>query len=603
VPNHLISQEDCPERLLRLVADKLDNFNVVNVATAFSRLGRHCGSGSFPRNIAVDDRFRGLMGSARGLCADGRLQARELANIFHAVAKMGAAGKLAASDAGVQDMLEALEQRAVLVASDMEPQEVSNTIWSYAKLGLTPGAQALAALEVAVLRVGSGMKPQETANTVWAFGTLGMMPGEESRAALEAAVVRVGPSMNPQDTANIAWSFATLGLTPRAEAQVALEAAVVRVGPSMNAQATANTAWSFATLGLTPGAKARAALEAAVLRVGPSMNPQATANTAWGFGTLGLMPGGKARAALEAAVVRVGPGMNAQETANTAWSFATLGLMPRAETWAALEAGMVRVGPGMSPQAVANAALSFATLGLTPGAEARAALEAAVVRVGPGMNVQHVANTLWSFTTLAATRSVPLPACYPALWLAACGLDVGSLKDVDLLMMYHAHLIHTELVGRDMRVDVTFPPWIMHEARETWMRGVRDDVTVSAAHKEIASIIGVLGVPYQVESLSDGGCFSVDVFLTDHDVAIEIDGPTHFINASDGGEGAAPGDTASRTTRTPKTQLRDKFLGRRYRTVLSVPHFEWEQARGSAEKKQYVAAKLKSAGVSVPAPT
>ena len=154
-----------------------------------------------------------------------------------------------------------------------------------------------------------------------------------------------------------------------------------------------------------------------------------------------------------------------------------------------------------------------------------------------------------------------------------------------------------------MRVEATFPPWIMLEARQAWMRGVRDDVTVSTAHKEIASIIGDLGVPYDVESLSDGGCFSVDVFLTDHDVAIEIDGPTHFFNTSDGGEGAAPGDTALRTTRTPKTPLRDMFLGRRYRTVLSVPLFEWEHVRGSAEKKAYVAAKLKSAGVSLPAPT
>jgi hypothetical protein len=170
-------------------------------------------------------------------------------------------------------------------------------------------------------------------------------------------------------------------------------------------------------------------------------------------------------------------------------------------------------------------------------------------------------------------------------------------------MMYHAHMIDTELVGADVRVEVTFPPWIMHEARDAWMRYVRVDQKVSMAHKEIASIIGDLGVPYVVESLSDGGCFSVDVFLTEHDVAIEIDGPTHFINTYDGGEGAAPGDTASRTTRTTKTQLRDKFLGRRYRTVLSVPHFEWEEARGSAEKKQYVAAKLKSVGVNVSAPT
>jgi len=104
-----------------------------------------------------------------------------------------------------------------------------------------------------------------------------------------------------------------------------------------------------------------------------------------------------------------------------------------------------------------------------------------------------------------------------------------------------------------------------------------------------------------LERLSDDSYFSVDVFLPDDDVAIEFDGPTHFINISDGGEGAAPGD-ASRTTRTAKTELRDKFLWRRYRTVLSVPYFEWDEAKGSAEKKKaYIAEKLRAAGVHVPA--
>jgi len=465
------------------------------------------------------------MALARTMCADGRLQARQLANLTHAVAKMSAAGKLATADSGVQDTLVALEQRVVLVALDMHSQNVSNTVYSFAVLGRMPGAQTRAALEVAVVREARHMKPQEVSNTSWAFATLGLKPGAEARAALEAAVVQVGPGMDEQNVANTAWSFATLGLMPGAEARAALEAAVVPVGPRMVPQAVANTAWSYATLGLRPGAQARAALEAALVRVGPGMVPQAVANTAW----------------------------------------------------------------------------SYATLGLMPGAEARVALEDAVVRTSPSMKPQQLANTLRSFLTLAATLGVELPACYPSLWRAACGLDVGALKDVDLRMLFHAHMIHTELVSGDVLKEVTFPPWIMHEARESWMRDIRDDVTVSTDHKAMASIIGDLGVRYEMESLSDGGCFSVDVFLPDHDVAIEFDGPTHFLNTSDGGKGGAPGDASRTTTKTPSTELRDKFLKRRYRKVVSVPWFEWAAAKGSAEKTAYVAEKLREVGVSVPA--
>ena len=82
--------------------------------------------------------------------------------------------------------------------------------------------------------------------------------------------------------------------------------------------------------------------------------------------------------------------------------------------------------------------------------------------------------------------------------------------------------------------------------------------------------------------------------LPDGDVALEIDGPTHFINTV-GSEGRTP-------TRTLRTELRDLFLKRRHHAVVSVPWFEWAELnlKGTAGKKAFVAEKLKAAGVSVP---
>jgi hypothetical protein len=493
--NRLITQEESPEGVLCLVAEELGNLSDVNVSTAFSKLGKLCRSRSFPRNVAADERFRGLTVLALAMCADGRLQARNVANITHAVGKMSAAGKLAADDADVQDTLAALEGRVMRMAPDPD------------------------------------MKPQEVANAILAFATLGLMPGAEIRAALEAAVVRVAPD------------------------------------PDVKPQAVSNVIWAFATLGLMPGAEMRAALEAAVVRMGPDMKPQETANVAWSYATLGLMPGAEARAALEAAVVRMGLDMNPQETANVAWSYATLGLMP--------------------------------------GAEARAALEAAVVRVGPAMTAQAVSTKIWSVLSLAATRAVPLPACYPSLWQAAFGFEERSFNRVEISMLFHAHLIHTELVGGVPRGEVTFPPWIMHQAREAWMYSARDDVTVSRSVKEIASILGDLGIRNEVERLTDDSYFSVDVYLPDDDVALEFDGPSHFIQICDGGEGAAPGGVgdASRasTRKTMRTELRDMFLARRHLVVLPVPYFEFAELKGRTVKTEYVAEKLRAAGVAMQA--
>ena len=66
---------------------------------------------SYPRSIATDERFRRLTGAVRDMCYDGRLQARQVANIMHAVGKMSAAGKLATDDVDIQDTLVSLGKR------------------------------------------------------------------------------------------------------------------------------------------------------------------------------------------------------------------------------------------------------------------------------------------------------------------------------------------------------------------------------------------------------------------------------------------------------------------------------------------------------------
>jgi len=111
-----------------------------------------------------------------------------------------------------------------------------------------PGGAAWTALKAAVVREGPGMKPQELSNTVWAYATLGLELGAKARAVMDVAVVRVAPDMNAQDTANTLWSVATLGLMPGAAVWAALEVAAARVASDINAQNVANTLWSVLAL-------------------------------------------------------------------------------------------------------------------------------------------------------------------------------------------------------------------------------------------------------------------------------------------------------------------------------------------------------------------
>ena len=69
------------------------------------------------------------------------------------------------------------------------------------------------------------------------------------------------------------------------------------------------------------------------------------------------------------------------------------------------------------------------------------------------------------------------------------------------VFFFHGYLTHTELIGRHGRGDVAFPPWIMRDAREAWMCNARDGVSVTRSHKEIASIIGDLGIHHEAGGL------------------------------------------------------------------------------------------------------
>jgi hypothetical protein len=93
-------------------------------------------------------------------------------------------------------------------ASEAKPQEISQTLWAFAKS--RHHSQVLFdALGKAAL-VGSKIfqfKQQELSNTVWAFATTGMR-NPELFAQIERAVLMKQVGMAPQSIANILWAFA-----------------------------------------------------------------------------------------------------------------------------------------------------------------------------------------------------------------------------------------------------------------------------------------------------------------------------------------------------------------------------------------------------------
>jgi hypothetical protein len=144
--------------ILSIVKDNPGELNVVNVSTAFSRMGRMATQRDLSaRHLTADEAFQGLLRRARDFARDGKFPARELANTLHSVAKLCAARRVDVADGAVEETLEALATAAVRVAPSMNPQNLANTVWAYATLGKAPEPKTWRALETAAARVAQGM--------------------------------------------------------------------------------------------------------------------------------------------------------------------------------------------------------------------------------------------------------------------------------------------------------------------------------------------------------------------------------------------------------------------------------------------------------------
>jgi hypothetical protein len=382
---------------------------------------------------------------------------------------------------------------------------------------------------------------------------------------------------------------------PDDKSWAALETAAGRVAREMNPQEVANTMWAYAKSEKTPDDKTWAALESAAGWVAREMNPQAVANVMWAFSKLERMPDDKTWAALETAAGRMAREMNPQNVANTMWALSKLERMPEDKTWAALETAAGRVARDMNPQDVANAMFVYATLGKVPNDKTWAALETAAGRVARDMNSQNLANALWASSTLFALRDVEHSPCYATMWDLVCGLKASDVSNEELGMLFHVHLMH-HFSSSSGSVEVAYPAWLMVDARDAWMRDVRDDIIVSKSHRALASVIGELGIRHEVERVTGDGYFSMDIYLPEYNVAVEFDGPSHYYHSS---ASSSSRDT-SKMLRTAKTELRDFLLAKQCAKVVTVPYFLFDECNTPEKRRVYVREKLaKEAGVEV----
>eukprot|EP00798_Chlamydomonas_sp_ICE-L_P005018 gene5018-biopygen15322 len=354
------------------------SFNDRHMSSAMSRVGK-----LYRRNqVAMAQQMMQDL-SVFALRELNKMNAQSLSNVLVALSKVGGP----VNPALVQGIL----SEAKLKLPDYIAQELSNSLWAAAKLGIKDRAFTAAWLHEAKLKL-PDFNAQELSNSLWAAATLGIEDKAFTAAWLRAVNLKLS-GFNAQELSNSLWATATLGIEDKAFNAAWLCAAKLKL-PDFNAQGLSNSLWAAATLGIEDKAFTAAWLRAANLKLS-SFNAQELSNSLWATATLGIEDKAFNAAWLCAAKLKL-PDFNAQNLSNSLWAAATLGIEDKAFTSTWLRAAKLKL-PDFNAQA--------ANLGIMDEDFAASWMRVAKQKL-PEFDVQALSNILSSAADRGTTVQV-----------------------------------------------------------------------------------------------------------------------------------------------------------------------------------------------------
>lgn len=589
-------------------------FNMINYATAMNQLSR---IGSLDRQ---DVRLNSLVSDIAEKLPDAQSwDVRAQVNILHAIAKMRLNSKSSksivdfilnrmdnakrntkenvATDSiingnsqtisnsawacailGVEchGLFEAINERAAFLVEHGSPQTIANTVWACATLGVQCPAffQSVDAHAASYL-VENGLV-QAISNTVWAFATLGVQCPNLCHAINEQASKVVMHGL-PQNIANVGWALASLGADCPLLFQAINDNAskVIAKGTS---QAISNTAWAFATMNID-GADLFPAIDSKAFYLLSRGKPQEIANTIWAFATL-RKPCPNLCKAIDSRSSYLVSTATSQNIANIIWSFATLGV-ECPSFCKAIDDNASRLFADSSSQTIANTIWAFAILGYDcPGLFY--AIQDRSEYLVDKCNEQEITNLCYSMAILNLVHMHE--SLFRALWKRAMQIQWDSVKNEGRIQLLQAFL----MVSKEMDLE---PPkeWITSSV--PWMVDTKE----SLAQKEMSELLVDLGIAHEVEAcplesedIVVPGLLAIDAACRGQWLAIEFDGPSHFLRRV--------GTTYMPEIEKGPTKAKRRFLEGLGWTVVNIRYFEWAKAETREARKALILEKLIAAG-------
>ncbi|KAJ1487970.1 hypothetical protein T484DRAFT_1940176 [Baffinella frigidus] len=397
-----------------------------------------------------------------------------------------------------------------------------------------------------------------------------MAADDELTGTLLARAEATAAGFNSHDISNVLWALATMGIKPGPGLLEAMQRRATATENDFKPQGVANVLWALATMGITADARLLEAMQGRATATAGDFKPQGVANVLWALATMGITADARLLEAMQARATATARDFKPQSVANVMWALATMGIEPEPRLLDAMQRQATAMAGKFKPQEVANVLRALACFDTSPSQESVRMVESLAVRLLSMREQLSVGDKSQLHQWLLFCELHPG-------WRGQLPMSMQNVKEEHGGSSREAFALEAPATSR-LQANVAkqlrrlFPELKVEEEYEDARSGYRIDIRAEMSGRENAS---------------DTGSGAGRVW------AVEVDGPTHFLQ---GGSGREP----SKGTLLKRRQLEQ--LGY---TAVAVPYWEWNdlEGKGEEELRRYLQAKLRIDQVSQAPPS
>ena len=522
-------------------------------------------------SVNRDLRMRALLAKVRRSADDLDLEALLQTLYAYAVLSRTRLGEDGEFIARLQDrVVEELQ----LPGARYQRRWVADILWGFVRLGLRPRADLVELVELELKQKVFTFSATGIANTVWAYGQLGYHPGGDvlSRLALEGRD-RLG-SLSGGQISQMLWAFGKLGFYPGKQLTHAfLEEFCAKLDRARPAE-VASALWGCAKVKHAAKDEALAQCARALGREGGRYSPKAVSTALWAFAQFEHYPGAACMDRLLGYAEEHVRAFNPVSLGLTFYALAKLQHRPGARLLRAAQALLEEEPEGFNSLTATFLLYAAAKLNLEPGGALVDLLCGRVRDLLHEAEPWDLVFTVWSLAVLR-TPTAAARELVEAAWRTLADREDLQLGPLHTQTLYHAYVA----LNMETDLEVHLSEALVAAGKIEWQRlNVRDDVTGSQLQREVADRLVEMGVSHRYEQAIAGQLFRTDICLLDRPVAVEVDGPSHYLR--------------NERSENGPTRLRNRLLAEKGYDVLTVPYFEWEGLSGREAKHAYLRGKL-----------